>query len=212
MRARAMHVGIIPDGNRRWARRHGVSLQHAYGVGFRNGIDLAVRLPELGFRHLTFFGLTNTNYIYRPSDQVEALLSQIIDSMISEISTFLRNGINIRFYGDISQLGLEHQHKLVRIEKSTTSIKTPEAFMSVLVNYSPEWDLRAGSEHFATRSIPACDFIFRSGKVKRLSGFLPMQSANASLYFSPQLWPDVQPDNVIRVMSRLSHMKRRFGA
>src|SRR5665213_118179 len=98
-----MHIGIIPDGNRRWAKRHRLSLHQAYAVGFRNGIDLALRLPKMGFRHLTFYGLTNANYIYRPPDQVDSLLSQIIDSMIAETPLLLDNGIRIKFYGEIEQ-------------------------------------------------------------------------------------------------------------
>ena len=207
-----MHIGIIPDGNRRWAKRHHVSLDRAYAIGFRNGIDLALQLPDVGFRYITFYGLTNDNYNYRPPDQVESLLSQIISSMVVETPLLLRNGIRMNFHGQIKNFRLEHRRDLKKIEQSTASIENPAANINVLINYSSEWDLRAGSERFATKSIPPCDFIFRSGDVKRLSGFLPMQSANASLHFSSKLWPDVQPTDVLKVAAKFSKVKRAFGA
>jgi undecaprenyl diphosphate synthase len=207
-----MHIGIIPDGNRRWAKRRHSSLHQAYAIGFRNVIDLALQLPKFGFRHLTFYGLTHSNYIFRPSDQVESLLSQIIDSLVVEAPLLLGNGIRIKFFGPIEQFRIGHRIDLDKIEQSTASLANPVADMNVLINYSPEWDLRAGAEHLATQSIPACDFIFRSGRVKRLSGFLPMQSAYAQLYFSSKLWPDVRPDDVLKVASKLSKMRRKFGA
>lgn len=207
-----MHIGIIPDGNRRWARKHGLSFHRAYANGFRVVIDLTLRLPVIGFRHITFYGLTNGNYVKRPPDQVESLLSQMIDSMVAETPRLLSNGVRINFYGQIQQLRVDHQENIEKIQQSTISLEHPATDMNILVNYSLEWDFSAKLGSMATHKIPACDLIFRSGGVKRLSGFLPLQSANAELHFSSKLWPDVQPSDVDRAVGRFFKVKRNFGA
>ncbi len=207
-----MHIGIIPDGNRRWASEHGLSFHQAYANGFRVGIDLTLRLVDLGFRHITFYGLTNGNYVKRPQDQVESILSQIIGSMVAETPRLLSKRVRTNFYGQIEQFRADHQENLAKIQQSTISLEHPAANLNVLVNYSPEWDFSAEPGSLATHKIPACDLVFRSGDVKRLSGFLPLQSANAELYFSSKLWPDVQASDVERAVGRFNKVKRNFGA
>jgi undecaprenyl pyrophosphate synthase len=188
-----------------------MSFDQAYEIGFRIGIDLALQLPKAGFNHMTFYGLSNGNFTYRPQEQVQPILSQLTNSMVNEIPRLINNRIRVKFYGPAEQFLAEQRKRLKMIEKST-AINDCAADLSVLMNYSPEWDLRFGSGHLETRDIPACDFIFRSGRAKRLSGFLPMQSANAALHFSVRLWPDIQPKDVLMAVSKFSKAKRYFGA
>jgi undecaprenyl diphosphate synthase len=189
-----MHVGIIPDGNRRWASYRHASLAQAYAIGFCRVIQVVLTLAREGIQDLTFFGLSRDNYHKRPPDQVEMLLTRIIDSMQVATHLLRAEGVQVKFVGAVADLGVTHYKQLLEIEGNTLS-KCPSTNLNILVNYSPGWDLQKLGT-YATIEIPNCDCIFRSGGMHRLSGFLPMQSSEAELFFSRKLWPDVQPADI----------------
>lgn len=207
-----MHVGIIPDGNRRWAKLRGATLHQAYAIGFFNGIDLIIHMCEMGIRHLTVYALSRDNYANRLPEELEPVISQITDSM-SVATHFLRaRGVRVRFVGDVSELANHHQEELRQIEAKVSSSDCPAAEINVLVNYSVGWDFAGNhSGYHATVNIPDCDLVFRSGGARRLSGFLPKQSTNAELFFVDKLWPDVRRADITRVISRFKTAKRNFG-
>jgi undecaprenyl diphosphate synthase len=187
---------VIPDGNRRWARRRRASVSQAYAIGFCKVIQVVLALSRRSIRELTFFGLSHDNYLKRPPDEVDSILTRIIDSM--QVATHLlgSEGIRIRFFGALEELGRRHHDGLLQIE-SATALAAPATNLNILVNYSFGSELhRAGRP--AAHEIPPCDCVFRSGGRRRLSGFLPLQSAEAELCFSRKLWPDVQPPDVER--------------
>lgn len=207
-----MHLGVIPDGNRRWASERNCTLTHAYAIGFCNVVDLALRISRLGLRDLTFFGLSHDNYSKRPRAELTSVFWQVADSM--EVASHLMrdSGICVTFYGDLDELPLDYQAKLATIERTTSHLVAPRLRLNILLNYSVEWDMQDHPGPLRTHALPQCDLIFRSGRTKRLSGFLPVHSANAELYFSSSLWPDVQSRDVLRSLAHFKRASRNFGA
>lgn len=207
-----MHVGLIPDGNRRWATERRASLQHAYAIGFSNGIDLTMYLSEMGVRHISLFGLSWDNYKKRPAEQLDPVISQITDSMSVARHLLLARGVRVRFIGDLDSLADQHRRQLNEIQAAVSTIEHPNAEMNILVNYDLRWDFDMRLGQYATHNIPDCDLVFRSGGKKRLSGFLPKQSANAELFFTSKLWPDVRKSDLASVMENYRKIVRNFGA
>jgi undecaprenyl diphosphate synthase len=207
-----MHLGVIPDGNRRWAKERNSTLGQAYAIGFCTVVDLTLRMARLGGHELTFFGLSNDNYSKRSRQQLDYLFWQITDSMQVASLLLKDRGVRIRFFGALDDLSSQHHNQLLAIERRTSRLSKLALRLNILVNYSVEWDIRNYSNARGTRDIPACDVVFRSGRAHRLSGFLPIQSANAELHFSSSLWPDVQSKDVLRCLSHFATARRSFGA
>lgn len=206
-----MHIGIIPDGNRRWASEHGTTITEAYSVGFCNVIDITLRLSSYGCDQITFFGLSNDNYTKRPKNQIDEILTYIIDATLASAPLLRNHGICARFFGNIEELENEHQVNLKAIQQATEA-SVPISNLNILINYKPDWDLKRERGFLHTGEIPPCDIVFRSGRMARLSGFLPLQSANASLYFSPTLWPDIKPDEIFKALRKMREQKQNRGA
>jgi undecaprenyl diphosphate synthase len=205
-----MHLGIIPDGNRRWAREYKATIKQAYAIGFCNVLDLALRVADAGIQELTFFGLSKDNRTKRSRTQLEPIFWQLVDALTVAINLLRDHRIKIKFYGDLEELEDAHREALLDIENATVAQRI-ELRMNILVNYSVEWDL-GGRPSFGTSAIPPCDIVFRSGKARRLSGFLPIQTANSELHFSSLLWPDVQTRHIFSSLARTRSAQRNFGA
>jgi tritrans,polycis-undecaprenyl-diphosphate synthase [geranylgeranyl-diphosphate specific] len=114
-----MHIGIIPDGNRRWAKERRATTAEAYSVGFCNVVDVTLRLSKIGVEQITFFGLSNDNFTKRPRDQIEDVLSHVIDSTLAATHLLKDYRIRVRFYGQLAELGESHRQNLAFIENTT---------------------------------------------------------------------------------------------
>lgn len=205
------HLAVIPDGNRRWASERQSSLGEAYAIGFCNVIELTLLAQDWGVNHLTFFGLSFDNLTKRPPDQVEKIFRQMTDSLLVASPLLRDNCVRIEFYGNFKILRAEYRKALASIARITSTLRAPALHMNILVNYSMEWDLGSYSAYLRTRAIPPCDLVFRSGRAKRISGFLPIQTAYAELQFSDALWPDVDVRGIGRNLSDALQSRSRHG-
>lgn len=206
-----MHVGIIPDGNRRWAKKRRSSLLQAYAIGFCNVISTVLYLQHEQCDTVTFFGLSYDNYKKRPSDQIDMIFSHVIDSMLVSSDLLRRNGICVRFFGKLNELTECQKNGLKKIEKATKITKC-KMNLNILVNYRADWDV-ANTEGFVNTScILECDIVFRSGHIPRLSGFMPLHITHAMLHFSHKLWPDVRTVEFQNVINKWRLLRQNFGA
>jgi undecaprenyl diphosphate synthase len=182
----------------------------AYSIGFCNLIDVTLHLSAAGIDNITFFGLSSDNFTKRPNDEVIELLEYIIDCSKASAPLLRDHSICARFFGQLSSLQKNYQDDLEFIEQQT-SISVPVTILNILLNYRPDWDIEKHEGFRSTEKIPPCDVIFRSGRMPRLSGFLPLQSANANIVFSRTLWPDIRPDHIVRATRKLQSTPRNFG-
>ena len=181
------HIGIIPDGNRRWASSQGYHKSEGYTHGIQPGFELYEMMLEYGIKEATFYGFTKDNN-KRDRSQRDAFTKACIDAveMLSGRDANLlviRNTESTAFPEEL----IKYANKRVHFGKGLINL-------NFLVNYDWEWDLNNLSTNKVLHSsdIPRLDLIVRWGGHRRLSGFLPAQSVYADFYIVEDYWPDFQ--------------------
>lgn len=190
------HLGIIPDGNRRWARARGLAREHGYAAGIAPGIELMRRCRELGVEELSIYGFTQEN-TRRPRAQVEAFRAACVEFA----ERALAQGVALRVVGDARSRSFPSALTPLTARRTSGDLR-----VNLLVNYGWKWDLRqslGGSLRANSRARPFADLgshdvsridlVVRWGGRRRLSGFLPLQSAYADLHVIDTLWPAMDP-------------------
>ena len=185
------HIGVIPDGNRRWAVEAGLEKKDGYENGLNPGVRLLNLAKENKIEEITYYGFTVDN-CKRPKDQVEAFQKACVDA----VNLIAENDVSLLVVGnEESKMFPEELLKYrERVDIGNGGIK-----VNFLVNYGWEWDL--GNTSFATgkrdlwsnlktADISRVDLIIRWGGRRRLSGFLPIQSVYSDFYVLDTLWPD----------------------
>jgi undecaprenyl diphosphate synthase len=195
------HIGIIPDGNRRWADEHDLPRRAGYAAGLAPGMQLLNRCRELGIEEASVYGFTKEN-VRRPSDQVTSFRA----ACVQFVQWAEREQVAIQVIGDVRSSAFPAELARYTVER------TPGDFrVNLLVNYGWKWDLasaieRAASsgrdptECLASSAASRIDLIVRWGARRRLSGFLPMQSAYADMFVIDTLWPDMTLEEFDRAL------------
>lgn len=177
------HIGVIPDGNRRWAKSHGLNKEDGYEYGLEPGLKLLRTARKYGVKELTYYGFTVDN-CKRPKEQVEAFSKACVDAvkMIEEENVKLYVVGNTKSPCFPKEL-LPYTERYNRVSADDKE----KIKVNFLVNYGWEWDMK---NDWASREIPRVDMVIRWGGMCRLSGFLPIQSVYADFYIVKELWPD----------------------
>lgn len=197
------HIGIIPDGNRRWAIERGMEKPDGYSYGISPGMTLYRMCRELGIEEMSFYGFTVDN-TKRPTVQRSAFTKACV-AAVEELSgedaslLVLGNTESPMFPPELLPYTRRHDFGAGGMK------------INFLVNYSWEWDLgfkAAGSktEHgtilpsvgptLRTAEVSRIDLIIRWGGRRRLSGFLPVQSVYSDIYVVDDYWPDFKREHV----------------
>lgn len=191
------HVGVIPDGNRRWARTRGMARQDGYAAGILPGIRLMQQCRELGVEELSIYGFTKEN-VHRPADQVAAFRGACVEFAERALS----EGVALLVVGDASSRAFPDELRPL-VERRTRG----DLRVNLLVNYGWQWDLKTaltGPEGasdprgaLASRDVSRIDLVVRWGGRRRLSGFLPIQTAYADLHVIDTLWPEMRAEEFV---------------
>lgn len=179
------HIGIIPDGNRRWAKSNGLNKSQGYDHGLNPGLRLLHEAMKFGIEEITYYGFTVDN-CKRPKEQFEAFRTACVDA----VNLIGQENVSLLVIGDTSSdcfpIELLPYTKCDRSNLEKGQIK-----VNFLVNYGWEWDLKNG---FKSNEISRINMIIRWGGMCRLSGFLPIQSVYADFYIIKDLWPDFKEE------------------
>lgn len=183
------HIGIIPDGNRRWTKVNNLSKEKGYENGLNPGLEAFNHCKELGVKELSIYGFTVDN-TKRPAIQRQAFTKacvQMVD-MISKLDCEIYVAGNTKSKMFPDEL----------IKYSTPTICGNGGIrVNFLINYSWEWDLKTNDvNYYNTTNISRIDLIIRWGGMRRLSGFLPIQSVYADFYVVDKMWPDYSNDDI----------------
>jgi undecaprenyl diphosphate synthase len=194
------HIGVIPDGNRRWAVARGLGKAAGYDHGLDPGFRLYELCVALGIKELTLYGFTQDN-TKRPTDQKDAFQTACVEA----VKRLIERDAALLVIGD-SRSPLFPPELLPYTRR--TIFGKGSIRVNFLVNYGWRWDIshasRNGSEpgrselerSLASADISRIDLIIRWGGRRRLSGFLPIQSVYADFYFLDALWPDFEPEQL----------------
>ncbi|HWQ51768.1 MAG TPA: undecaprenyl diphosphate synthase family protein [Terriglobales bacterium] len=186
------HVGIIPDGNRRWASDRGYPKRDGYKHGIAPGFELYEILLEHGVKEATFYGFTKDNN-KRAVDQREAFTQACVDA----VELLSGRDANLLVVGNTDSPAFPRE--LMPFTGRRVPFGRGLMNLNFLVNYDWEWDLGNLKEHkeLASHEISRIDLIVRWGGRRRLSGFLPAQSVYADFYVVDEYWPDFKPSQVL---------------
>jgi putative di-trans,poly-cis-decaprenylcistransferase len=184
------HIGIIPDGNRRWSQNQNMPKEKGYFNGIDAGIKAFKHCVDLGVKELSIYGFTVDN-TKRPSVQRLAFTKACVE-IIELISQF---DCEILVVGNVKSKMFPQE-----LIKYTTPTLCGKGGIRVnfLINYSWEWDLKADKTitYYNSADISRIDLIIRWGGMRRLSGFLPVQSVYADFYVVDSLWPNYKNQDI----------------
>lgn len=191
------HIGIIPDGNRRWAQAKGLSKEKGYELGLDPGLILFKLCEEAGIKEITYYGFTKDN-TKRPTNQRKAFTQACIDA----VEMLSKENASLLVTGNYSSPMFPNE-LLPFIKRK--KFGNGDTKINFLVNYSWEWDLNKLKEaenlkgnihsYINTSDISRVDLIIRWGGRRRLSGFLPVQSIYSDFYVVEDYWPDFKPEH-----------------
>ena len=178
------HIGIIPDGNRRWAEANGLKKEEGYAHGLDPGVKLLQIARDHGIQELTYYGFTVDN-CKRPKVQVAAFS----DACIRAVKMIEQENVEVYVIGNTSSPCFPEELLPYAEQKRPPVYSKGKVRVNLLINYGWKWDMQNG---WASSEIPRIDMVIRWGGMCRLSGFLPIQTVYSDFYIVKDLWPDFQ--------------------
>lgn len=225
-----LHVGLIMDGNRRWAKHRLLPASAGHAQGTHRMIALAKKAKELGISYLTVYALSTEN-LNRPADELEKMFELIKTNFLPSVKKLNALGARLKIMGDLSLLPedvrtvVERGLTLSR-EAESKRERTDFTFVMALCYGARSEIVRAANTavrekrevteaEFSTllysNGVPDPDLIIRTGGEVRLSNFLLWQAAYAELYFTDTLFPDFTGAKLAKAVREYSTRTRRFG-
>lgn len=197
------HIGIIPDGNRRWAELHGMTKDKGYIHGIDPGLKFFKLCKEYGVEEVTFYGFTTDN-AKRPSYQKEAF----VDACIESVKLISSQDCELLVLGNSDSPVFPQDLKPYT---QRTTFGKDGIKVNFLVNYGWEWDLNLLKfsdmskkdiyNSIRSKDVSRIDLIIRLGGRRRLSGFLPVQSVYSDIYVLDELWPDFHKGHFLNAIN-----------
>ena len=219
-----LHVGIIMDGNGRWATRRGLSRLRGHEAGVEAIRRVVEAAPEQGVGTLTLYAFSSDNW-RRPKAEVTALMALLRFYLASEVESLVRNGVRLTVIGRRDRLPERIATAIGRAETATA--KGDVLHLRIAVDYSARDAIlnaaaKAATAGHLTREIfselvtgePALrdvDLVIRTSGEKRLSDFLLWESAYAELHFTERMWPDFGAEDLMEALASFHRRERRFG-
>jgi short-chain Z-isoprenyl diphosphate synthase len=228
------HIGVMVDGNRRWAKEQGFDRSLGHTAGAKRIVDFLGWCTDLGIEHVTLYLLSTDNLSGRNREELEDLIDIIITlaEHLAELGRW-----KLQVVGDLPALGEQAEKRLCMVEERTKN--QPGTHVNLAIAYGGRKEIAdamrsilkkhasSGSsieqlaelmtpeliaENLYTGGQPDPDLLIRTSGEQRLSGFLLWQSANSEFYFAEALWPDFRRVDFLRAIRDFQRRHRRFGA
>lgn len=221
------HVGIIMDGNGRWARARGLPRSAGHRAGTENLRPVLRAAVEFGIQVLSIYAFSTENW-GRPTSEVRALLSLMERVIDRELIELHREGVQVRHIGRMERVPHGLQQKILHAVELTRD--NQRLILNVAFNYGGRDELVEAIRHIVaddvlaeqvdeslvgrylyTAGLPDPDLIIRTSGETRISNFLIWQGAYAEFYVTPSLWPDFDKDELYKALDWYNQRERRFG-
>lgn len=218
------HIAIIMDGNRRWAREHGLPVIAGHQKVADDVLEpLVEHAAKRGVKFITFWAFSTENW-QRNATEVEGIMRIFRHVIQKRWARLHEKGVRVRVIGDVSRFAPDIQESLTKVIDQTKDNKKITAVFAL--NYGGRDEILRAikrvtdpsvlteasfSELLDTAGIPDPDFIIRTSGEQRLSGFLPWQSAYSELYFPKFHMPDFTPERLDEALDECQRRHRRFG-
>jgi undecaprenyl diphosphate synthase len=222
------HIGIIPDGNRRWAKDKGLPTLDGHTAGVEAFKQICYAALDRGITTVTFFAFSSENWQRTPTE-VKYLMGLFVSTLTSEANEIHKRGARVRILGSRQGLGKRLLSAIDRLETLTAA--NADGTLAICLNYGGEQELadaaadliRSGvqadevtpellAQHLYAPELPPLDLMIRTSGEQRLSGFMLYRAAYAEFYFVEKHWPDFSPADLNIALEDYAKRKRRFGA
>lgn len=225
------HIAIIMDGNGRWASKKGLPRS----VGHREGANTLKRIvkfcDEIGVKYLTVYAFSTENWV-RPKDEVDALMSLLLEFLKNADSELAGKNIRIKVIGESDGLTGEIKREIIRVTENTKN--NTGLTLVIALNYGSRTeianaaariarDVKRGSikpeevnekllsNYLYTAGTPDPDLVIRPSGENRLSNFLLWQCSYSEFWYSDILWPDFSKKHMLEAIEEFQRRSRRFG-
>lgn len=225
------HIAIIMDGNGRWAKQRGKMRVSGHYEGVESVRDITEASAQLGIEYLTLYTFSTENW-YRPVTEVNALMQLLLHTVRKERETLMRNGIQLRILGDITQLPKSCRREFEECMHLTSG--NTRMVLNLALSYSGRWDIinavkqvatkvKEGTmqpeditdvvfrSHLSTDSHPDPDLLIRTGGEFRISNFLLWEIAYTEIYITDEFWPNFRRDALYKAIQDFQFRDRRYG-
>ena len=225
------HIGIIMDGNGRWAKNRGLPRTAGHVQGAKTFKKCVGFCRDLGVECVTFYAFSTENW-KRPKDEVDALMNLLRNYMKTCLKTAEKNRMCVRVLGDKSKLDEDIRARIAELEEATKD--NDGLHFQIAINYGGRdeivravrrlsRDVKEGKvsegeiteqlfdDYLDTHGIPAPDLLIRTCNEQRISNFLLWQLAYTEFYFTEVAWPDFTKEELGKAVEAYNHRNRKFG-
>lgn len=223
------HLGVILDGNRRWAKAKGMSPWQGHWAGADKAEEFLDWCLELGIPEISMYVLSSENLEKRSGRELQEIFKVLLERArkLMNDEKIRKYEIKVRFCGSFHKLPSSLVDAFQRLMRRTC--KHRKRVLNILVNYGSQWELRRTiakavklamekririTPKFIQKNLMVgrpLDLVIRTGAEHRLSNFLLWQAAYAEIYFTDTLWPDFSKGEFLDIIDWFNHRQRRFG-
>ena len=221
------HIAIIMDGNRRWAKEHHLPT----AIGHKKGVEAlrkTVRAcDEAGVKYITVYAFSTENWNRKP-EEVDFLMSLVIDTLISETDDMHRENVKIKFLGSRERLSDKLKDVISKSEEKTKN--NTGVNLQIAFNYGSRSEIADAvksivkdgisadkidegliSDYLYTAGIPDPDILIRTGGEQRISNYLLWQIAYSEIIIRNEFWPDFGRESLFECINEFGKRQRRYG-
>ncbi len=225
------HIGIIMDGNGRWAKKRGLPRSAGHSAGADSLKKIVTEANNLGIKYITVYAFSTENW-KRPKEEVDYLMSLLLDYLKNAEKTLAGEDVVIRAIGSRKELSEEIREQIVKTENFTKDNKG--IVMNIALNYGAREEIVNAVKNIAsgvkdgkiavddinddmfeanlyTANQPDVDLLIRTSGEQRLSNFMLWQVSYAEMWFTDKLWPDFKPSDLHQAIIDFQNRGRRFG-
>lgn len=225
------HIGVIMDGNGRWAKKRGLPRSAGHSKGADTLKKIVTECNKIGIKYITVYAFSTENW-KRPKEEVDYLMNLLLDYLKDAENSLAGENVVIRVVGSVKELSEEIREQIVKTENFTKN--NTGIVMNIALNYGSREELTHAVKEIAenvktgginpeditaemiskklyTKNQPDPDLIIRTSGEERLSNFMLWQAAYSELYFSKKLWPDFGKNDLYEAVADFQKRGRRFG-
>lgn len=221
------HIGYIVDGNRRWAKSHGLPTYEGHLAGYNAILDVVLATVDAGVKYVSAYTFSTENW-KRSEDEVSRLMGLTLKMLTADIGILQKNNIRLQVLGSRERLSEKIIKAIEKAEEKTTG--NTRGTLAVCFNYGGHQEIadacrkivQAGTPaeevtpdliaaHLYAPDVPPIDVIVRTSGEQRLSNFMLWRASYSEFLSLEKMWPDMTKDDVTAILEEYSRRGRRFG-
>lgn len=221
------HLGFIVDGNRRWAKKHGLPAYEGHLAGYNALKDVVLDVADAGVEYLSLYTFSTENW-QRAKEEVDNLMGLMMRLFKTDVKLLLDNDLRLLVLGTRDKLPKKMNDAIDEVQRQTAHCK--RATIAICFNYGGQQEVVEAvkriveqktspdditveliSKNLYQPDVPPVDIIVRTSGEKRLSNFMLWRSPYSELLFLDKFWPDMKKSDVTDILEEYSNRHRRFG-